>query len=197
MAKIRIGGLDGSLRNFGIAKLDYETDTGELELVGLKLIETEKTKAKQVRASSDTYERARTLATEADAYLEDCDIIFAEIPFGGKSYDAVLGFGIVIGVYGALSLKTPLIEVAPAETKKAAVGTRTASKEEMIAWAFEKFPDGPWLRHAKNGKGYSKGDPTNANEHLADGCGVAFAGIKTPAFRQAAAMLATSLKKAA
>lgn len=193
MAKIRIGGLDGSLRNFGIAKLDFETDTGELELVGLKLIETEKTKAKQVRASSDTYERARTLATEADAYLEDCDIIFAEIPFGGKSYDAVLGFGIVIGVYGALSLKTPLIEVAPAETKKAAVGTRTASKEEMIAWAFEKFPDGPWLTTKRAGKMV----PTAKNEHLADGCGVAFAGIKTPAFRQAAAMLATSIKKAA
>jgi Holliday junction resolvasome RuvABC endonuclease subunit len=193
MAIIKIGGLDGAMANFGITKMLFDTDTQELTVEDLVLIHTEKSKHKQVRASSDTFDRATQLATTAHEALKDCDVLFAEIPFGGKSYDAVLGFGMVIGIYAGLSLKTPLIEVAPSETKKSTVGTRTASKDEMIDWAFTTYPSAPWLTTKRGGKMV----PTKANEHLADACAVVHAGIKTPAFRQVAAILATSLKQAA
>ncbi|OCP21995.1 MULTISPECIES: hypothetical protein [unclassified Ensifer] len=193
--KIKIAGLDGSLRNFGIAKMLYDLDTGTLEVDDFLLIQTEKEQTKKMRASSDTYERAKKLAEEANEFTKDCVVTFAEVPFGGKSYDAVLGFGIVIGIYASLSVRPE--EVAPAQTKLAAVGTRTASKEEMIHWAFNLYPNAPWLLHQKNGKGYKKGDPTNANEHLADGCGVCHAGIKLPSFKQAVQLLKASQKLAA
>jgi Holliday junction resolvasome RuvABC endonuclease subunit len=193
MAIIKVAGLDGSLRNFGISKMLFDTDSYALSVDDLILIETEKTKSKQVRASSDSFESARALAEGAQKALADCHVCFAEIPFGGKSYAAVLGFGIVIGTYAGISLKVPLIEVAPAETKKSTVGTRTASKEEMIDWAFNEYPAAPWLTVKRGGKLV----PTQKNEHLADGCAVVHAGIKTPAFRQVAAILAASQAKAA
>lgn len=189
--KIKIAGLDGSLRNFGIAKMLYDIDTGELSVDDLLLIETEKEKTKKMRASSDNYERAKKIAEQADEFTKDCVVTFAEVPFGGKSYDAVLGFGIVIGIYASLSVRPE--EVAPAQTKIAAVGTRTASKEEMIAWAFDLYPDAPWLTVKRKGEL----TPTQKNEHLADGVGVVHAGIKLPTFKQAVQLLRASQKLAA
>lgn len=189
--KIKIAGLDGSLRNFGIAKMLYDTETGELSVDDLLLIETAPEKTKKMRASSDTFERAKKIAEAADEFTKDCVITFAEVPFGGKSYDAVLGFGIVIGIYASLTV-TPE-EVAPAQTKVAAVGTRTASKEEMIAWAFDLYPDAPWLTVKRKGEIV----PTAKNEHLADGCGVVHAGIKLPSFKQAVQLMRASQKFAA
>jgi len=191
MAIIKIGGLDGSLRNFGCVKLLYNTDDESLAIDSMKLIETLPTTNKKMRASSDTFERAKKLAEEADEFLKDCVVTFAEVPFGGKSYDAVLGFGIVIGIYASLTVRPE--EVAPAQTKVAAVGTRTASKEEMIAWAFERWPDAEWLTVKRKGVMV----PTNKNEHLADACGVAVAGLKLPSFRQAVQIIAASQKLAA
>ncbi len=191
MAVIKIAGLDGSLRNFGIAKMLYDTVTGTLEVDDLLLIETEKEKTKKMRASSDTYERAKKIAEEADAFTKDCVCTFAEVPFGGKSYDAVLGFGIVIGIYASLTVRPE--EVAPAQTKLAAVGTRTASKEEMIDWAFKLYPNAPWLTTKRKGELV----PTQKNEHLADGVGVCHAGIRLPSFKQAIQIIAASQRAAA
>jgi hypothetical protein len=191
LAIIKIAGLDGSLRNFGIARMLYNTADETLVVDDLLLIQTVNDKTKKMRASSDTYERAKKLAEEAEEFTKDCVLTFAEVPFGGQSYDAVLGFGIVIGIYASLSVRPE--EVAPAQTKIAAVGTRTASKEEMIDWAFRLYPDAPWLTTKRGGKMV----PTKANEHLADGCGVVHAGIKLPSFRQAIAIIAASERKAA
>lgn len=189
MSKIIIAGMDGSLRNFGMTKMTLDIETGALDIIDLRLAQTEKSKVKTVRASSDTLIRAQSLRKEITAFLTDVNICFAEVPFGGQSYDAVLGFGIVIGLYA--SVPVPLIEVSPSETKLATVGTKTASKEEMIEWAFSTYPKAPWIRHKKNGKGFSKGEPTKANEHLADGAAIVHAGIRTPAFQQVTAILKT------
>lgn len=191
MAKIKIAGLDGSLRNFGVTILEYDTDTEALDVVAVHLIETQRSKVKTVRASSDNLARSQALNEGVREAIKDCAIAFAEVPSGGKSYDAVLGFGIVIGIYGGLPI--PIAEVSPAETKRAAVGTATASKEEIIAWAFEKWPNANWFTTKRKGEIV----PTKKNEHVADGAAIGHAGIKTPAFRQVAAILAKSTLKAA
>lgn len=188
MAKIRIAALDGSLRNFGIAKLDYDTDTDELSVADLILTKTEKSSVKSVRASSDNLARAQVIAESIRDNLKDCAFVFAEVPSGGQDFKAVMAFGIVVGLYA--SIQIPLIEVSPSETKMAAVGTRTASKQEMINWAIEKFPKAKWRSVKRNGEMV----PTLDNEHLADAVAIAFAGIKTPQFRQAAAMFRLASK---
>lgn len=182
MTKIRIAALDGSLRNFGIAKLDYDIHTEELSVADLILTKTKKSQVKIVRASSDNLARAQVIAESIRDNLKDCAFVFAEVPSGGQDFKAAMAFGIVVGLYASIPI--PLIEVSPSETKMAAVGTRTASKKEMIAWAVEKFPGAPWLTRKLKGEIV----PIDANEHLADAVAIAHAGIKTAQFRQAAAM---------
>ena len=186
--KITIAGLDGSKTNFGIALMTMDVDTLELDVKDLILVKTEKSKNKQVRASSDNLLRAQEIATVARESLGDSIACFGEVPSGGQSYDAVLGFGIVIGIYASITI--PFIEVSPSETKKAAVGTRTASKEEIIQWAMENSPKAPWRTRKLKGALV----PTNDNEHLADAVAIVHAGIKTPAFQQTLAILRAQVK---
>jgi Holliday junction resolvasome RuvABC endonuclease subunit len=186
MGKIRIAGIDGSKTNFGISLLSLDTDTMALSVEDLILVKTEKTKVKQVRASSDNLRRAREIYLVTREALKGCAAVFVEVPSGGQSYDAVLGFGIVIGLYASLELEP--IEVSPAETKKAALGTSTASKSEMIEWAVEKFPEAPWRMRKLHGEMVPKKD----NEHLADGVAIAHAGIMLPSFRQTLSILAAN-----
>lgn len=182
MTKITFAAMDGSLRNFGVAKMCYDTDTGELSVMDLFLTKTEKSKVKSVRASSDNLARSQSIASALKEQLKDCSIVFAEVPSGAQDAKAALSFGIVIGLYA--SIEPELIEVSPYETKLAAVGTKTASKQEMINWAVEKFPGAPWRTVKRNGEL----QPTLDNEHLADAVAIAHAGIKTPQFRQMTAM---------
>lgn len=187
MPKILIAGLDGSYANFGVARMSYDLVTGDLDVVDLCLTQTEKSKVKTVRASSDTFRRAKEIHVGALPLIRGCQVGFAEIPFGGKDYNAVLGFGITIGTYAAISAICPILEVSPHETKLATVGTRTASKQEMIEWAFETYPNAPWLTTKRGGQMV----PTQKNEHLADACAVVHAGVRTPEFQQVKAILSS------
>lgn len=183
MGKIRFAALDGSFTHFGIAKMIYDTNTKLLAVEDLKLIKSEKSKNKTVRVSSDRLARATFIRTEVCNYIQDCPVVFAEIPTGAQSASAAFAFGIVLGIYA--SLPVPVIEVAPSETKMAAVGTKTASKQEMIEWATSKFPDAPWLLTKRQGIMV----PINDNEHLADAVAIAHAGVNTPVFKQMSSML--------
>lgn len=183
MAEVKIAALDGSLRNFGVVKGTYDTNDEHLTIGEMHILKTEKSKNKQVRASSDNLTRAQSIAERLRPLLDDCAVVFLEVPSGGQSYSAVLGFGIVIGIYASLTI--PVVEVSPSETKLAAVGTKTASKQEMIEWATQKFPQADWRKRKLHGKFVI----TNDNEHLADSVGIMHAGIQTPSFRQTIAMM--------
>ncbi|MBD9511533.1 hypothetical protein IB265_32780 [Ensifer sp. ENS10] len=183
MGKILIAGLDGSLRNFGVATAWLDLDTLRLEIKELVLVKTEKSKNKSVRASSDNLARAIELRKGVHAALLGVTTTFYEVPSGGQDYNAVLGFGIVIGTYAGINI--PGIEVSPSETKMGAVGTKTASKDEMIEWAFNRYPLAPWRVRKLKGETV----PTKDNEHLADAVAIMEAGIHTPSFQQTLAIL--------
>lgn len=187
MGKILIAGLDGSLRNFGVATAWLDLDTLALEIKDLVIIKTEISKEKKVRSSSDNLRRALEIKNGVHPALKGVTTAFYEVPSGGQDYKSVLGFGIVIGTYAGLPV--PGIEVSPYETKLGAVGTKTASKDEMIEWAFEKYPTAPWRVYDKNGPKWKKGEPTKDNEHVADAVAIMEAGIKTPSFQQTLAIL--------
>lgn len=191
MAKIKIAGLDGSLVNFGVALMTYDTDTNTLTLDDVALSETKNETGKKVRMSSDNLRRCQEHAEFLKHKLAGCTLAFAEVPTGGQSAKACIAFGMVIGLYASLPM--PVIEVAPAETKLATVGTRTASKEEMIDWATTEYPDAPWLTRRLKGQIV----PVSKNEHLADAAAVVHAGIKLPSFKQVAALVKASALQAA
>jgi Holliday junction resolvasome RuvABC endonuclease subunit len=187
MAKIVFAALDGAIANFGIARMAYDTQTGQMEVVSLHLNKTAKNKSKQARVSSDDLRRSQEQARFVRDHTSDCAIIFGEVPSGGQDSRAARAFGIVTGLYA--SIQQPFQEVTPAEVKMAALGTATASKVEMIEWATEKFPTAPWLRAQKNGAKFKAGDLTADNEHLADAVAVAYAGVQTTSFKLMISMI--------
>lgn len=178
MRKILVAGVDAALVNLGIARMTLDIDTLELGLEDLILVKTENQSGKTVRKNSDDLRRARELQAGLTKGLEGCTLCFAEIPSGAQSARAGFGFGIAVGVLAGCQI--PLIEVMPVEVKKAAVGKKTATKAEMIAWATGLFPEGPWLRN----RGKATGAFVDANEHLADAVGIVTAGIRTPEFER-------------
>lgn len=179
MSKIKIIGIDPSMRNTGIAKgwLDLQTLKWEVEEV--ELTKTEKGKSKTVRKSSDDYDRARMLVEAVKMAEAGAEIAFVEMPIGSQSAAAMLSYGICVAVIASLDI--PVIQVSPNQVKIHATGDRMATKEEMIAWAHGKFPDINWLQRG--------GKLTLNNEHLADAIGAINAGMAEDDFKALITML--------
>ena len=171
--------VDSSLRNTGVAIGRIEGD--EVFVDKIILNTNEKTKNKQVRASSDTIDACRQNFQFLQKVIEEYkpQVIMAETPSGSQSSSGMKSYGATCQLIGSL---TPApIEVTPNEVKMASVGSKTASKKEMIEWAHRLYPDLEWYWHA--------GKLQNKNEHMADGIAIAFAAKKTRQFDQLRALL--------
>ena len=177
--KIKVVGLDPSLNNWGIAYALIDVDTLELSITDLELVETEPGKAKTVRKNSDDIVRARALSQALSRATVGTTVAFCEVPVGSQSARAMASYGICVGVLGGCG--APLVELTPYEVKIAAVGSKTAAKEEMIEWATALYPNAPWLKRA--------GRPVAKNEHLADAVATIHAGMKTEQFQSVLRML--------
>jgi Holliday junction resolvasome RuvABC endonuclease subunit len=182
MARVLFAAADPAMVNFGIARLYLDLDTLDITIDDLILLRTENQAGKTVRKNSDDLRRGQELVEGFHLSLQGCACCFAEIPTGAQSARAAFGFGLAVGVLA--SSPVPLIQVQPFETKLATVGTKTASKEEMMEWAYERHPNAPWRTRKFKGKVVK----TNDNEHIADACAIAEAGIKTQQFRQLMAL---------
>jgi len=180
---IKIAAIDPSLRNFGMAKLNLNMETMSLTIEKMELVETDKQTSKTVRQNSDDLRRAKQICKSFHNFILDCKLVFAEIPSGAQDARSALSFGAVIGILAACP--KPLIQVQPSETKMATVGTKTASKEEMISWATGVYPEADWLKRNLKGKVVY----IAKNEHLADAVAIAHAGLDTDQFQQVLAML--------
>ncbi len=167
--------IDSSLANTGVA-------IGEINPKGLVIMdkillhETKKSNIKQVRASSDTIERTRSTHNFLHSLITSVkpDFIFAETPSGSQSAAGMKSYGATCQLIG--SFNPPAIEVTPQEVKMASVGHKKASKDEMIKWAYGKYPNLEWFFHA--------GKLQNKNEHMADGIAIVYAGIETMEFKR-------------
>lgn len=185
---LTVVGCDPSLQNWGLARaivrLSNLTTLAEpkLEISGLRLVRTAPAGGKRVvRKSSDDLQRATVISQEFRAFSTGAALCMVEVPSGCQSARGAMSNGICVGIL-ANSL-IPLIQVDPSEVKLATVGSKTASKADMIAWAVGLYPNADWLRDRG-------GSLIAANEHLADAIASIHAGIKTPEFRAAASMMA-------
>lgn len=182
--KIKLIGIDPSLRNFGYASAIYDTDTGEVEIVDLNLVESkpaDKATKKKIRQNCLDLEDAKEQQRGLIAYASGHQLAIAEVPVGSQSARSMASYGICVGVLS--SCPVPLIPVTPTEVKKAGYGVASATKEEQIEWATTKHPNAPWLRVKKTQALLGK------NEHMADAVACLYAGIKTPEFQQAVALM--------
>ena len=169
---MRIVSIDPSLRNTCLVY--SELVDGGIRIIDSVTIETEKSKLKQVRASSDLIHRCDVLNRAVIKFIKRVDpqVIFVETPSGSQSASGMKNYG--VSCYLIATLTPRAIEVTPTEVKKATVGTKTASKNDMIAWAFDKHPEAPWVLR--------KGFPLAKQEHMADAIAIIYAGMVTPAY---------------
>ena len=187
---MRLAGLDPSLSNLGMAKgeLLFEGSLPRgFDLTHLQLAQSmSDTKTqKVVRKNSVDLERAKTLYTALHDFIADVDMVMVEIPVGSQSARAMASYGICIGILS--SIQKPLIQVTPNEVKLAACSTKTATKQMMIDWATNTFPDAPWLTKKQHGEvSY-----VSKNEHLADALAAIVAGVQTDTFKQLLAFRGT------
>jgi len=172
---MRFLSIDSSLANTGVAWGEYSE--GVFFNLFLGMTSTEKTKNKSVRASSDTIERCSQIYGFIQEVLNVAkpDVIFVETPSGSQNSSAAKSYGIVCMLIATLS-PSP-IQVTPIEVKQATVGKKTASKQEMIDWAYAMHPEaiGWELRN---------GSPLKKMEHVSDAIAIAYAGIKTDEFKR-------------
>lgn len=181
---MRVAGIDPSLSNFGLAKGSLDIQRASFHLEDLLLVESkaDKANAKTVRKNSDDLNRAKQLYCGMQEFIEDVDFVFVEVPVGSQSARSMASYGVCIGVLASVS--KPLIQVTPTEVKLAAVGSKTASKAEMIEWATAAYPSADWITMKRSGQQVV----TNKNEHLADAVAAIHAGMQTDQFKQLAAV---------
>lgn len=181
---ITVVGLDPSMNNFGMVKVQYNLDTKELFDPVLLLSESvDLSGAKTVRQNSKDLETAKSHYQKLTAFLEGATLVIAEVPVGSQSARAMASYGMCIGVLASIQL--PLIQVTPNEVKIAATGNKTATKAEMIEWATKKFANADWFTVKRHGTI----SHTSKNEHLADALAAIYAGLSTSEFKLATAVI--------
>jgi Holliday junction resolvasome RuvABC endonuclease subunit len=179
-----IAGIDMAFAHMGLALMQWQPhDLGsQLKLLKLTLISTAADDAgKVVRKSSTELRRARELREALHLFCQGADFACAEVPSGSMSASAARALGIAVGVLA--SCPVPVIEVSPKEVKMASVGSATASKDSIIAWATNRWPSDQW-RSVRSKGGYRL---TKDNEHLADACAAIVAGTMTDEFKRTVA----------
>lgn len=186
MAEIKLLGIDPSLNNLGLAFGRVNLDSFDVSIDKLVLEhpdKADKVTKKTVRKNSDDLRRARCLHKALQQALKEAQIAIVEVPVGSQSARAMASYGICIGVLASCNI--PMIEVTPSEVKLVSVGSKTASKAEMIEWAMTMYPDANWKMTKRGGVMV----PTNANEHLADAVAAIHAGLLTDQFATSASMM--------
>lgn len=179
---INVLGFDPSLRNWGIAKGKLLlSSTGKPEQIVIDNISVTQPilpTSKQMRVNSKDLDSANQLYKAATEALKEAQAIFVEVPVGSKSARAMAAYGICVGVLGAIRASgIPFFEVTPTEVKLASVGSKTASKSDMINWAVKQHPEAGWPMN--------KGSVVAGKaEHMADAIAAIHAGIKTQPFQQ-------------
>ena len=162
--------VDPGFCHSGCARMRYQD--GEWAVDELLVINTEppRNKLKLLRGDAD-FSRLLETCRHLRTMSKGCLCLLAELPPGGaKSASALramsLATGALAGVVGCLGLPYELVQ--PGDVKKAACGKRSASKEEVMEWAWTKYPEAakPW-RSGRSASGFN-----GEFEHAADALAV-------------------------
>jgi DNA repair ATPase RecN len=178
MAIVKIAGLDPSLTHFGMVKGNLDLDTNLFEITELKLQKTEPSKIKSQRKNCDDIDRIRLLYTSMHDFIKDVDVVVAELPVGSQSARSMVSYAVSLSMLATVS--TVFVPVTPIEVKMATVGSKTATKKEMIEWATTKYPNANWLTQKRLGVI----ELINDNEHLADATATIEAFKQTNEYKQ-------------
>ena len=173
--KLKVVGLDPSLRNWGIAIGSVPLDTGILTIESVNTIHTTPL-PDHSKISKSTWDisSARHLHEGVQEAIKDADMICVEVPYGSQDVKAAVGRGICLGVLGSLEGKN-FIFVTPQSVKKI-IGDPKATKADSVHLAYERHPEANWPIYR------GKVSVTKA-EHQADAIHAIYAGAQTKLFK--------------
>lgn len=194
MSKVNVLGIDPSLNHTGLVVMQVDIMTATIDdILHLELVKTENRSGKRVRKNSDDLRRAKETFKRTLKVMQtfDAKLAVSEVPSGSQSARGTMSNGICIGWMACIP--RPLIEVSPTEVKLASVGKKTASKNDMIEWAYQRWPNADWIKHGSSKRWNLL---TDANEHLADACAAVNAGIETEQFLGMTAILGSAARAA-
>lgn len=176
--KIRIVGIDISLRNLGASLCEYDCETNKLTVLGTNTMSPSDISGKQVRQNSKDIRYALQHATALRKVAAKADLICVEVPTGSQTARASASYGICIGVIGSLKEYSdiPMIEVTPDAVKKIATGRSSATKQEIIDWVLKMNPETNFSKHL------GKISVTKA-EHQADSIAAIYAAMDSETFK--------------
>ena len=142
MSKLNVLSFDPSLRNWGIALLEFDTINNSFEVEQVAVIKTSNNKPKTSVAVNDVLTAKKLIDGILDFTTDKpIDVITIELPLGSQQAAAMKGYGIVIGLVAALTtLNIPMIYKSPFDIKKV-IGNRKTTKEEIIDWVNLKHPN--------------------------------------------------------
>lgn len=180
-SRVKVVGLDPSLRNWGISvgSLNLSKGIDSLEIHDLQVIRPV-LPTNKVRQNTLDILTASQLYYGAHKYIQGAYAVFVEVPIGSQSARAMVSYGVCVGVLGALKAEgIPIIELTPNQIKKV-VGAKDTSKSEMIEWAYGLHPEAPWPTTTRLGE--TKIVEGKA-EHMADATAAIYAGIASQEFQ--------------
>lgn len=188
MPSLRVLGQDPSMNNWGLVAANVDIETYDIEVVEMLVLAKPKQEAsvkKQVRTNSRDLDRSRVLSEGLTAFIDKYDfhLTMVEIPHGSQSANGMKSYGICLGLLGSITM--PMIQLQEAECKVNAVGSRSATKKQMIEWAMSEHPAANWKMRKSKGVSVSV---DGYNEHIADAVSAIHAGILTDQFQAAATM---------
>ena len=183
---IKFVALDSSLDNTGMAVGSYTSGIISIEKLylfenGETINKKYKNTKKRVRRKTKECIEKCTLTfhnireTLKDIGINTIDVIFIEEPTGSQNSSGMKSYGVTCQLIGVLEDYFKVVSVSAEGAKVASVGNKSASKEDIINWAYDLYPNLEWDIH-KVGK--YKGQLKDKNEHMADAIAIAYEGIQ-------------------
>lgn len=164
-------GIDTGFRCFGLADLQFGPK-GSLELLRATVLRTEKSAKKQaVLTASDNLRRLAELTAGFSTWLDDevvaiCCEGVSLVRSASVNFQIGLSFGMVTAL--AQQRDIPILQVSPQNLKLAVAGSKSATKDEVIAAVGKQFPKTPWPK------------ARGLHEHMADAVGAVIACLQHP-----------------
>lgn len=169
-------GIDGGFASLGIASVALQLD--QVLLRQTWVVRTEKSAKKLgVRSGDDVSRRARELAAHIELAIQTHQpgAIALESPSWPRNAGVAAKMGVAFGVVFALAEqhRLPLVMASPMDVKLAVTGSKTATKDDVVAAIETRFPDVAWPKQ------------TTLWEHAADAIGVVLACLNSDALQMA------------
>lgn len=178
--KLKIVGMDPSLRNWGMSKTLYDPVSHSLEILDFDLINPTLPKAKLKQGELDII-AAQQLFTQAYHFAKDADIVCVEVPVGSQSARAMVSYATCTATIGALiAMGINAVAVTPTEVKKV-IGIKDASKHQVIEWVRMRHPLAPYPTYRRNGQDLISEAKA---EHICDSVVAIYAGMRKKRFLQ-------------